>query len=463
MREGVINHRNHHCRRRITRHAVLSVALVLLTIMVATGNAQVRTHQRDETIDAAKRALIIDRVTTVLNENYVFPDVAKKMEENVRQKLKAGDYDKITSLVEFTDVLTRDLREASKDLHLGMRYAPEPPPMPSDDLAARAALRERMRRERQYDNFGFKKMEILPGNVGYLDLRGFMGADVAGETAIAAMNFLANCDALIIDLRQNGGGDPSMIQLITSYFFDEPVHLNSFYIRKQDGMKQFWTSAYVPGKRLTNADLYVLTSSFTFSAAEEFTYNLKNLKRATIIGEKTGGGAHPVEPHYIDDVHIVAMVPFGRAVNPITGTNWEGAGISPDIQVPADQALETAHLEALKKLLAKTTDDGRKQRIKWEIETTEALAHPVMLEPATLKSYAGSYGPRMIGFENGSLYYQREGRPKFKMIPMAPDTFMLDGVEGFRVKIEKDADGKVIGLIGLYDDGHSDKSPKSSS
>jgi hypothetical protein len=168
-----------------------------------------------------------------------------------------------------------------------------------------------------------------------------------------------------------------------------------------------------------------------------------------------------VEGHYLEEAHMVAMVPFGRAVNPITGTNWEGVGVSPDIQVPADKALETAHVEALKKLLAKATDEERKQRIKWVMETTEARLHPVTLEPAVLKSYAGSYGPRTLSFENGSLYYQREGRPKFKMIPMSDDTFMLDGLEGFRVKIEKDASGKVIGLIGLYEDGRTDKSPKS--
>lgn len=456
MREFAIDYTSRICRHGI--HFFASFMLVL-AVMVVMGNAQAR---RDETIDAAKRALIVDRVTAAINETYAFPNVAKKMEEHVRQKLQAGAYDKITSIVEFGDVLTRDLREISKDKHLGVGYAPEPPPKPSDDPAANASMRERMRREMASENFAFKKLEILLGNIGYLRFDGFVGAEFGGETAMAAMNFLSNCDAVIIDLRQNGGGDPSMIQLISSYFFEEPVHLNSFYIRKGDKTQQFWTHAHVPGKRMTNTDVYVITSNFTFSGAEEFTYNLKNLKRATIIGETTGGGAHPVEGHYLEDVHMMAHVPFGRAVNPITNTNWEGTGVAPDIQVPAAKALETAHLEALKKLMAKATDEEQKQRIKWTMETAEALAHPVTVEATALKGYVGSYGPRTLSFENGSLYYQREGRPKYKMVPMSGDLFMLDGLEGFRVKVERDASGKVVGLIDMYGDGRTDKSPRNS-
>jgi len=148
-------------------------------------------------------------------------------------------------------------------------------------------------------------------------------------------------DAIIFDLRDNGGGDPKMIAFISTYLFGEATHLNDLYNRKEDSTTQYWTMPYVPGKRLTGKPVFVLTSKRTFSGAEEFSYNLKNLKRATIIGETTGGGAHPVSGHRVDD-HFMIGVPFAKAVNPISKTNWEGTGVEPDVKVPADEALDVA-------------------------------------------------------------------------------------------------------------------------
>ncbi|HEX8440501.1 S41 family peptidase, partial [Archangium sp.] len=385
-------------------------ALWAAAILLISGAAQAQPARGPgEPVDAAARAKIVDRVSAALNETYVFPDVAKKMEASIRQKLKAGAYNKITHSAELAEALTRDLREVSKDKHLGIHYAPAMPPGIDPNGPGDPAAREQLHRELASVNFGFEKVERLAGNVGYLDLRGFMGAELAGETAIAAMNFLANSEAVIIDLRKNGGGEPSMVQLITSYFFDKPTHLNGFYIRKGNTTQQFWTSAHVAGKRMTGVPVYVLTSQRTFSAAEEFAYDLKHLKRATLVGETTGGGAHPVDAQFLSDVHLLAFIPFGRAVNPITGTNWEGTGVAPDIQVPADKALETAHLDALEKLQAQAQDDERKRRLAWSIQKVEALARPVTLTAEELKSFAGSYGPRVLLYENGSLWWQRAG------------------------------------------------------
>jgi len=155
------------------------------------------------------------------------------------------------------------------------------------------------------------------------------------------MNFLAHVDAIIFDLRHNGGGDPKMVAMISSYLFDKSTHLNDLYNRKEDFTEQYWTLPYVPGTTLANRPAFVLTSKNTFSGAEEFTYNLKNLKRATIVGETTGGGAHPVSGHRIDD-HFMIGVPFARAVNPVYKTNWEGTGVEPDVSVKAADALEKA-------------------------------------------------------------------------------------------------------------------------
>jgi len=453
-------------RNRSERGAGGVGALLCTALLLFSGTSQAQPGRgAGEALDAAARAKRVERVSAVLNEAYVFPDVAKKMEAAIRQKLKAGAYDKLTRPAELADALTRDLQAVSKDKHLHIRYEPVMPPVRDPKAPRDAAAQEELRREMASINFGFEKVERLTGNVGYLNLRGFMGAELAGETAISAMGFLSNSDAVIIDLRQNGGGHPSMVQLITSYFFEEPTHLNSFYIREGNVTQQFWTSAHVSGKRMTDVPVYILTSSRTFSAAEEFSYNLKNLKRATLVGETTGGGAHPVKPHFLADVHLVAVVPFGRAVNPITGTNWEGTGVAPDIQVPADKALEAAHLDALKKLRGKAKDDRRKHELAWSIQRVEALATPVTLSPEVLKSFTGRYGRDTLLYENGSLWYQwRQDGPKIRVVPMTADTLMLDdGMDILRLRIEKDASGKITGLTELSSDGRTEQYPRNGS
>jgi len=299
----------------------------------------------DFKIDAAARQRAIDGAAAMLNEFYVFPETAKKMEETIRARQKAGEYDSITNGDAFAEKLTADLREVSHDKHLGVNFSPavlpKGPPPGGPDMAG-------MRRQMERMNCGFDKAERLPPNIGYLKFNMFASPDICGPTASAALNFLGSVDALIIDLRENGGGDPKMVAYISSYLFDERTHLNDLYNRKENKTEEFWTSTDVPGKRLEGKPVFVLTAKRTFSGAEEFTYNLKNLKRATIIGETTGGGAHPVSGHRIDD-HFMIGVPFARAVNPISKTNWEGTGVEPDIKVPASEALDVAKKMAAKK------------------------------------------------------------------------------------------------------------------
>ncbi len=438
--------------KKRVRISSMFIGLLLLSNVYAQQRAS-----EIPTLDNKTQSAIIDSVSEALNEIYVFPDVAKNMEKLVRQNFKAGKYKAITTLPEFAERLTSDLQSVSKDKHLRIRPLPPRDPNmpagPSPDEAAKERLAQLLK-----DNFGFKKIELLPGNIGYIDFRYFADAGFggAGATAIAAMNFLAHADAIIFDLRQNGGGAPSMIQLISSYLFEEPVHLNSFYIRKTNETEQFWTQGHVQGAKMIDVPVFVLTSSTTFSGAEEFTYNLKNMKRGTIIGETTGGGAHPVEGHVYENLGIAMSLPFGRAINPITKTNWEGTGIEPDVKVPADQALMVARIEATKALIEKAMDEKTKKALAWVLKGLEVEKNPVTLDQKSMADFAGMYGPRKIMIENGTLFYQREGRPKYKLIPMGEDSFMLEGLDYFRMKFNKDSSGKVMELVGMYDDGTTD-------
>ncbi len=336
------------------------VVLPLLLAGIAFGQETPRpngnTGSVDVVIDGPTRGEAIDRILKALGDFYVFPEAARKMTQAIREREQRKEYDSITSGKQLAQTLTKHLQEVSRDKHVRVAVVAGPQAQPRDRQPPVEEL-EQQRVELARTNFGFERVERLAGNIGYVDLRVFHRPGLMGETAAAAMNFLAHTDALIADLRQNTGGDPAAVALISSYLFGpEPVHLNDIYWRPSNETRQWWTLPYVPGKRLADRDVYVLTSRLTFSAGEEFAYNLKSLKRATIVGESTAGGAHPGGPQRVHD-HFVVFVPMGRAINPVTKSNWEGTGVEPDFKVAADQALKTAHLIALEKAASKGSGD----------------------------------------------------------------------------------------------------------
>lgn len=308
---------------------------------------------------------IVRNAADKLHSHYVYPDRGEAIAQGLKNHLDQGRFQSCATPEELSEQVTAALFELSSDRHVRLRYHASGAPELSFEPPSEEVIRW-WREEERSTNFGFNRVERLKGNVGYLELLSFSPAYFAAETAIAAMQFLSNTDAVIIDLRKNGGGDPEMIQMISSYLFDEVTHLNSFYFRPQDSTQQSWTLPYVPGKRILKQPIYVLTSGRTFSAAEEFTYNLKNLKRATIIGEVTRGGAHPGGNVKVHD-HFTVFVPTGRAINPITGINWEGTGVEPDIQIPAEQALDHAYQDALEKVLASLPEHAAYDRQRKEI------------------------------------------------------------------------------------------------
>jgi len=268
------------------------------------------------------------------------------MADNLRAHESKGDYNAIADGDELASRLAAHLLEVSHDKHLAVFYNPykftaEPPPITFDQM-------EEDRKAMSRD-CGIRKLEILPNNIGYMKFDFFPDPMACGKTAAAAITFLANTDAVIFDVRDNSGGDPRMVAMVCTYFFERPVHLNDYYDRMDNKTGEYWTQRFVPGVRLGQKPAYVLTSSRTFSGAEEFAYDLKSLKRVTVIGETTAGGSHPVSPHKAGD-HFVVLVPNARTISPVTGTDWEGRGVSPDVPVNADEALPTAERLAAEKI-----------------------------------------------------------------------------------------------------------------
>jgi hypothetical protein len=265
--------------------AALALGAALLIPQADPAQVMIRKDQPDTSIDTGTSKDVIEGLLKELKAAYVFPETPAKKEADLRKRLDKNEYEEIKSAKKLAEVLTEHLQAISKDKHLRVFYSYDPVPEPPKKDAKPSSekeyeMRERMRQRARSMNLGFEKAERLDGNVGYLDLRMFAPAELGGETAAAAMNLLGDTDALIIDVRKNGGGGPSMVALVCSFLFGpEPVHLNDLYFRPEDSTHHWWTLPHVPGKRYEGKQVFVLTSNRTFSAAEEFTYNLKSMRR----------------------------------------------------------------------------------------------------------------------------------------------------------------------------------------
>jgi hypothetical protein len=349
-----------------TQPAVLLVGKLELTTQEPLTISNFTLHPiptgavlEDIKLDPAQRKLAIENVITNLNEFYVYPATAQKMADSLHEHEQKGDYSSITEGEEFASRLSADLIDVSHDKHLRVFYYPyklgtDPPPLTFDQLAE---YRKDLARD-----CGFHKLEILPNNIGYLKLDFFANPQACAKTAASAIYFLANTDAVIFDLRENTGGEPSMVMMMCTYLFEQPTLLNDFYDRKGNTTTEYWTLRYVPGVKLGNKPAYVLTSKQTFSGGEEFAYDLKNLKRATIVGETTAGGSHPVGPHRAGD-HFVVFVPSSLILNPVTRGDWEGTGVTPDVPVKAEDALDTAERLAAQRIQKDASHDTGGARI----------------------------------------------------------------------------------------------------
>ncbi|HSG29180.1 MAG TPA: S41 family peptidase, partial [Candidatus Krumholzibacterium sp.] len=414
----------------------------------------------------ATRAAIVDSVTAVIDSIYVLGGPASRIVAELRRASEAGEYDEFTDPALFARRLYEDCQRVSHDGHFGIFALP-----PVDPAAAAArqdvspADVERRNRYSKATNYGFKKAEILPGGIGYLRFDSFSHGDDAFAAAAAAMNFISNSNAIILDLRYNGGGSAAMIRFICGYLFGEETHLINWDIRAENKTVQSYSADFVPGQRSVEQPVYVLTSSHTFSAAEEFSFDLKNHERAILVGETTGGGGHTVAGYNFDfgTFRIGMRVPYGRAYNPLNNEGWEGVGVAPHIAVPADEALDTAQADALRKLVEAEEDEVVRYLFEWSLQDLESRLNPMELSAKEMKKYAGRFGPRRVFVEEGSLWYQREGGARHQLVLMGKDLFRVGDLDFFRLTFGFDEKGKVDRVIGLYDNGRTDENPKDGS
>ena len=435
------------------RHSSFFTAAAAIAL-VAAGSSVAKTQApapaSPARIDAAIRRAVVDTLAARLIRHYVDADTGMLIAARMRARLGAGAYDTITIPGRFAEALTVDLRSINDDRHLNVTYNPEspgatpgpqglqmaavlpqptmpsgpPPTGPGADAARRT-------------NYSLGKIDILPGNVGYMDIRGFSGAQMVIPAIKSALEYLQGTDAIIFDLRRNGGGSPFSVNIIISHFTSADT-IPSLTVKNRSGNQTFtrYTFATVPGPRRPTVPLYVLTSGATASAGEDFTFVLKNMKRATIVGETTAGAGHNNANMNLGN-GFNASISFTRVVDPKTGAEWERIGVAPDVKVDQAKALDVAHALALKTIAANETDPRRVTVLDLTRQTIEAQAAPRTVPAALLAAYAGEYeGGRKVGVDAGRLTYSpRQGAPPDQLVALSDNTFAFGAT---RLSFERD-------------------------
>lgn len=410
------------------------------------------TAAQDAPLTAADKRAVVEQLGQRIEANYVFPDKAKTIAATLRRNLDAGDYDKATDRRTLASELTDDLVAASGDLHFAVGADPEwvADYAARQDPARAAALREAERREEVRKNFGFAGLHYLGGNIAYVDLTHFADPEPGYDAAAAAIRFIENGDAVIYDLRYNNGGYLEMAQLLASQLFrgDKDQELFDYYYNL-DGRRVErgqWVLPALPAKRLTGKPVYVLTGSTSFSAAEWFAYTLKKLGRATLVGERTAGGAHPVDRKPVGADFFV-QVPIGQIRDPIDRSDFEGQGVTPDHLVPSADALAVAHRLALADIAK--ADPAKQADADWFAPMLAPRPQPTT---AALKAIAGRYEGRRIDLIEGKLLYTWRERLRLTLEPLGGDLLAIEGVRDFRFRIVRKG-GKVVALERLNRDG----------
>lgn len=426
---------------------VLTLYLSFIGAIISPCLAQGIPVQTSPAITKSEIKELIASFTLSLNKNYLFPEKAETIGNYIKKQYRQGAYDLIKDPQTFVVQFTKDLYQVSRDRHLRIFYDPkmikqmEQPPLSEKEMQK---VREKQLAAARENNFGLKKLEILPGNIGYVRLDEFYGGDIpaAKPTMTSTFQFLKNTQAIIIDLRYNGGGGPMAVSQIQSYFFDQKMHmLNVLEPANNKTYELFADPANADGLML-KMPVYILTSKNTASGAESFAYDLQSVKRATIVGDITAGAANMLPAPYKIGHGFLAEIPIARPYNLYTKTNWEAVGIQPDIAVPAEKALTRAQAAFFNDLLQKATEEREKRKLQWHLNTLQASEITNTPDPAILNQYVGVY-------QGGLDFYIKDGRlfckngesndDIFELKLISGSLFTLDG--NAQVQFEKDGTG----------------------
>lgn len=322
-----------------------------LSLLLSPQALTLTTQIKDETLGVLFKEM---------EARYVMPEISKKIEAELRTWMKSKEYGDLTDGGSFASKVNEIIKGQVTDAHLRFRFHAGVLPARQNRAESSPEEIKRAEEETRFTNAGFQKVERMRGNVGYIAFNGFASPEYMARPVQGAMTFLENVDAMIVDLRGNGGGDPAGVRLFCSYFFEsKPVLLNTIYFRPSNSTREFWTLEKVAGPRFPSVPLFVLVSKRTGSGAEECAYNFQQLKRGTIIGEPTWGGANPGGVVRLGD-HFSCFIPVGRAINPYSKTNWEGKGVQPDIAIKPEESLKHTQLLAIKGMMEKATSPEKK-------------------------------------------------------------------------------------------------------
>lgn len=409
-----------------------------------------------QTITSEQATQVVIETERLVAERYVFPEIRGRIVARLREGRASGRY-AVTRAEELGSRVTADLQAASSDRHMSLRWNPEwyesaiRLPDPSE-AAARGEFAAKMAR---IGNHGIEEVRNLDGNVRYLRLGRFAWLpDVSGRRIDAAVELLKDGDAVILDLSGNSGGSANAVQYLLSHFM--PPQEDKLLMTFTDASATYQSSVltYLPSGRIT-APLIVITGKDTVSAAEEFAYHVRHFKLGTLVGGRTAGAANnnaliPVAPGF------QASISFGRPVHPVTGTNWEGVGIEPDVAAEPDKAFQAAYVKALEAIESRAPEAER-AGARWRLEHQRAVLSPFRHDLRDQRTQAGTYGERRAWIEGGALMWQRQGRPLWKLLPMARDLYALDGDPSVRVRFLRDSAGRVPAAEMLYSNGETNR------
>ena len=396
------------------------------------------------------KSLIIKNLSNIILKNYPFEEAAQKMASLLEINLQREEYGGIEKYGDFANALTNDLRSCSHDRHILVFYHPET----ARQLEGRPVLDETYPISwwelSPNDNFGIQKLEYLEGNIGYIKIDAFAPVILAGNTVMASMQFLSESDGIIFDLRECRGGDPFCVQLFESYLFTEkknPKLLLTKYSNVEYPIQQTWSLPFIPGKRLPQVPVFILTSGDTFSGGEDMAYTLQHHQRAVVIGETTAGGAHGIERYALSS-GFVTLLPNSYPEHPETKANWEGTGVTPDIPAAREEALPTAHEAALKALLARANTAEQLHRLRWHLDRCQAYYHPVHVPGELLEKYVGVYHGWEVKLKEDYLYLSEvNGIGVRKMLPISESTFTAG--QRYSLRFEMGEDGKARAITWL--------------